>query len=310
MTLWQRWVRQPQSVFLRKALFQVHLWTGIGLGLYVVVICLSGSVLVYRTELHSAFSPEPVIVAGAGVPLSIEQLTSAARRVYPGYEIAAVRIGKTANHAAEITVEREGRTTRRLFHPFNGADLGDPVPVGYRLTTWLLDLHDNLLAGETGRHVNGVGAIGLIVLCLTGAIIWWPGLGSWRRSLTVDLRAHSRRLTWSLHSAFGFWSFAFLFMWGVTGVFLSFQPAIAAVFDLLEPFDASSSVERVVDRIQYWLAYLHFGRLGGRGIPGCGRGLCNSITKGAWAAFGLVPPLLFVTGGLMWWNRVLRHRAR
>ena len=207
-------------------------------------------------------------------------------------------------------MEREGRTTRRLFHPFNGADLGDPVPVGYRLTTWLLDLHDNLLAGETGRHVNGVGAIGLIVLCLTGAIIWWPGLGNWRRSLIVDLRAHSRRLTWSLHSTLGFWSFAFLFMWGVTGVFLSFQPAIAAVFDLLEPFDASSPVERVVDRIQYWLAYLHFGRLGGRGIPGCGRGLCNSITKGAWAAFGLVPPLLFVTGGLMWWNRVLRHRAR
>ena len=62
--------------------------------------------------------------------------------------------------------------------------------------------------------------------------------------------------------------------------------------------------------IQYWLAYLHFGRLGGRGIPGCGRGLCNSTSKAIWAVFGLVPPLLFVTGGLMWWNRVVRKGAR
>ena len=110
-------MRQPQSVFLRRALCQVHLWTGIGLGLYVVVICLSGSVLVYRTELQSAFSPKPVIVAGAGVPMSIEELTSAARRAYPGYEISAVRIGQTANHAAEIAVEREGRTTPEVAQP-------------------------------------------------------------------------------------------------------------------------------------------------------------------------------------------------
>jgi len=29
-----------------------------------------------------------------------------------------------------------------------------------------------------------------------------------------------------------------------------------------------------------------------------------------WAVFGLVPPLMFVTGALMWWNRVIRPAAR
>ena len=32
---------------MRKALFQIHLWTGIGLGLYVVLICVTGSILVF-----------------------------------------------------------------------------------------------------------------------------------------------------------------------------------------------------------------------------------------------------------------------
>ena len=30
---WQRWLRQPQRVWARRVLFQVHLWSGLGLGL-------------------------------------------------------------------------------------------------------------------------------------------------------------------------------------------------------------------------------------------------------------------------------------
>ena len=36
---------------VRRALFQVHLWAGIGVGLYVLVIGVSGSVLMFREEL-------------------------------------------------------------------------------------------------------------------------------------------------------------------------------------------------------------------------------------------------------------------
>ena len=43
MTLAQRLARQPQSIWARKALFQVHLWTGIGVGLYIFTICVTAS---------------------------------------------------------------------------------------------------------------------------------------------------------------------------------------------------------------------------------------------------------------------------
>jgi uncharacterized iron-regulated membrane protein len=32
--------------------------------------------------------------------------------------------------------------------------------------------------------------------------------------------------------------------------------------------------------------------------------------KALWVVLGLVPPFLFVTGALMWWNRVLSREAR
>jgi hypothetical protein len=52
---------------------------------------------------------------------------------------------------------------------------------------WLVKLHENLLFGKTGRLVNGIGALFLTLVCLTGAVIWWPGIKNWRRSLRVSL---------------------------------------------------------------------------------------------------------------------------
>ncbi len=306
---WSRWVRAPQGVGLRKAIFQVHLWTGIGLGAYVFVICVTGSVLVYRNELYIAFSPQPVIVDSPGASLGDDALERAALQAYPGYEVQNVRPGETPNHAVRITLTRGGDRLQRLFDPVTGEDLGDPLPLGYRASAWMLDLHDNLLAGQTGRRVNGIGAVFLLLLSLTGAVIWWPGVQRWRRSLTIERRGDWRRFHWSLHSAFGFWCWPFLFLWAVTGAYLSFPSAFAAVVDYLEPFDETNPVERVGDRVMYWLAYLHFGRLGGRGIPGC-EALCNSTTKAIWAMMGLVPPALFVTGAYLWWNRVVRRWLR
>ena len=53
---------------------------------------------------------------------------------------------------------------------------------------------------------------------------------------------------------------------------------------------------------------LHFGRINGIGIPCSGPGLCDQTTKAIWAIFGLAPAAMFVTGAIMWWNRVLRPR--
>ncbi len=61
MTNWQRWIRQPQTTWLRKATFQVHLWSGIAIGLYVLLVSVTGSVLVYRNELYRAATRDPIV---------------------------------------------------------------------------------------------------------------------------------------------------------------------------------------------------------------------------------------------------------
>jgi uncharacterized iron-regulated membrane protein len=52
---WVRWVYNPHSLTFRRALFQVHLWVGIGIGLYLIFISVTGSAVVFRREFGRWF---------------------------------------------------------------------------------------------------------------------------------------------------------------------------------------------------------------------------------------------------------------
>lgn len=252
VSLWQRWVRQPQKFWLRRALFQVHLWTGIVVGVYILMISVTGSVLVYRNELYVAATPERAIPS-------------------------------------------EGRRS---------------VPAGIRFMSNLLDLHDNLFAGETGRRVNGLGALAVLTLAATGLVIWWPGIKTWRRSLVLHRGVGWKRMTWDLHSMLGFWSLGFTLVFAISGIYLAYPEVFQDIVERLEPLTPANAGVRIGDRITYWVAILHFGRINGIGFPCRGRGICDQTTKAIWAVFGLAPAAMFVTGAILWWNRVGRSGWR
>jgi uncharacterized iron-regulated membrane protein len=93
------------------------------------------------------------------------------------------------------------------------------------------------------------------VVGLTGAILWWPGIKHWRRSLTVSWRAHFPRISWDLRSALGFWCFPFVLLWGISGIHLSLPQSFNVLF-LIDRHD------RFADSALFWLSQLHFGKFG------------------------------------------------
>jgi uncharacterized iron-regulated membrane protein len=296
MSLWERWLKHPQRLWLRKALLQVHLWAGIGFSLYVLLMSVSGTVLIYRVEIERAFSHQPLVVIGPGARMTVDELKQAAKRAYPKYEVKEVSERKNPNEPVEISLERDGEKLQRLFNPFTGADLGNSVRVGFLFIEWLVNLHDNLLYKPVGRFINGIGGLIVTLLCLTGAVIWWPGTDNWRRSLTVSWKADPKRLNWALHSALGLWSIAFIFLWGISGIYLALPKPFEAAVDFFAPAGKSSKKLSFGEEVLDWLAKLHFGRFAG--LP----------SKLVWTVFGLVPAALVTTGILMWWDRVLRPR--
>lgn len=213
LSAWQQWVQHPERLWVRNCIFVIHLAVGAGLGLYVVLMSLTGSLIVYRNELERIPSLVPFI-------------------------------------------------------------------------EWTVNLHENLLFGQNGRFVNGIGAVGLILLGLTGAVVWWPGIKNWRRALAIERKAPFARFNWDLHSAMGFWGLLFVLMWGVSGFYFSFPNLFKAAFAFFDPCD------RVTDSILYWLSTLHFGRFG-------------PFAEGVWAILGLMPALLSLSGVFLCCRRII-----
>jgi uncharacterized iron-regulated membrane protein len=134
---------------------------------------------------------------------------------------------------------------------------------------------------------------------LTGFVVWWPGVTRWTRSLRISVNSGWRRFNWDLHSTLGFWLLLFMLMWGISGWYLGMPEPLTAFAERFSDPDSESGA-RPSDVVLSWLASLHFGRWRD---PTWGPWL-----KAVWAAVGLSPAIMFVTGTIMWWNRVLRPR--
>lgn len=301
MNTWQAWLRRPRTVFLRKALFQVHLWIGIAIGLYIVLLSVTGSALVFRREMDAAFRPQapPLTASTQTKLLSKEALTQVALAAYPGATVENVGGPQRRTALIRVSFERNGEKFERDFNGLTGEDLGEPFPWKAEALLTLADLHDDLLMLEDrrGRFWNGVGSILVTLLCITGFFIWWPGTKGWRRAMWVKWDASWPRFNFDAHSALGFWFFAIVFIWAVSGIYLSFPDPFVGAVDRIWGVPENLQT-RPGDVILEWMVRLHFGRWRN-----------SHVLKAIWVIMGLVPAVMFVTGAAMWWHRVVRRRS-
>lgn len=359
---------------LRRVLFQIHLWTGVAAGLYILVVCTTGAALVFRIEAQRATYPHLFTPSGSGPTIDAVTVMERVQDAFPDGRLSGVDAPTTLRPTYLAYVTRGNTFLTILADPVTGTVLGELDDRSF--VRLVQDLHFDLMAGRTGRTVNGIGAAFLLVMCVTGLVIWWQGT-NWRRGLTVDFRRSWRRINWDLHSAVGIWTALLVVMWSVTGVYFAFPagfrravnavspvtvtrppqsdpagrtrgtpPSWRALIDVararvpgkptarvvlpsnergaflvqfadVAPTPAGSSTLTSVyldrftgrvlqapapgrrtagDAVMAWVAPLHVGNFGGLGL------------RVAWAVLGLAPAVLFITGFIMWWARVVRPR--
>lgn len=356
-------------------IFQIHLWTGLATGAYALSIGLSGAVLMFRGDLQARAYPQLFASRPPGAPLAEPGVVIASlERGFPGYRFSGIDY---PNHrrGTFLAYLAKGDELRTVFlDPVSGRIIGELPHDGW--IQRLQDLHSNFLAGQRGYMLNGIGASCLLVMCVSGLVIWWPGISRVRQAFTVHLRRGWKRVVWELHGTAAIWTVVLLLIWSVSGIYFSFpvsfrnavervmpltpyvslqsgptgsRPAPAPA-DLLRRararmpgaevarigvpsfergtysvtlagerhgdgdstdevtmyFDRYTGAElAVIDRrgrtagdvFLTWLGRLHVGNFGGTPV------------KLVWFTAGLVFPLLFTTGTIMWWHRKgIRYR--
>lgn len=145
----------------------LHAWTGAILSLILIVVGLSGGVLVFRKDIIRLATPEARETAML-TPQAIGAVLEAVERSHPGAARTFVASGPDFGLHQVYRTDGSSLLSQR----------GDEVASGaVEATEALLDLHKELLAGETGRLVVGLSGIAAVLLVLSGLGIWAP---TWR----------------------------------------------------------------------------------------------------------------------------------
>ena len=289
---WQRWLRAPQTLGWRRALFQLHLWLGVGCGLYVLLVALSGSALLLKSPFYTWFEPkwlEPT----ADTPLEGEALTARMAEVYAGYNLGFTMEAYEPNQATYIVLNRDGEYFPHYFNQYTGQDIGPANPWPIKAIEKLADLHDDLLLGPLGRQINGVGGGLFVVMSLSGLLLWWQGRARWYEAL-LPWPDRTRSLWWQLHACIGFWGLLLMLAWGLSGLQLGFPREVGALLRLV---DAEQGDGAGAERVLRFARALHFTRFGE-----------GPVVRWMWIVVSFVPTVLFVSGLLVWWRRVVRRR--
>jgi len=204
------------------------------LAAYAVVIGLTGSVLVFSDEIETNLEPHLHLVTPGESTAPLQTVWKQVEATHPAYRVLSLELAEDSDHASQFfLVKKQGPLDRSAilnvyFNPHTGEILGEHTTVQGPLG-WARNLHYFLVAGETGVIVNGWMGLALLVLCVTGVVIWWPGILRWERSLTVSWSNNWKRMNWDLHSAVGFWCSAALVLVSFTGVYLTFPMIVGGL---------------------------------------------------------------------------------
>lgn len=201
-------------------MFQIHLWVGIALCLYMLVIGVTGSILVLEEEIENVLYRHLVNAPEGPAPsrVTAPEVVQIIQKAYPGSTVSVLYVPKQEDKNYLVFVNGKKGFLRVYVSPISGRIVGAVQPTKSWLST-VAGLHFRLLSGKTGFILNGIGAVFLLVLCLTGAVIWWSGLRTWTRGVKVDLGKSWKRVNLDLHSAIGFWCLLILSMWAFTAVY-------------------------------------------------------------------------------------------
>jgi uncharacterized iron-regulated membrane protein len=211
---------------MRRVMFQLHLWVGVAASLYLLLVCVTGAALLFRPEMQQALYPQLFVSADGGVLADPASVIESVRAKYPQYRVTGIDAPTTARHGYLSYVDAGGRYLTVLIDPVSAQVLGE-LPDRSAIRT-LQSLHFDLLAGATGRKVNGTGAVCLLLLVLSGLVVWSTGRQPWRRRLRVDFGRGWRQVCRDLHSAVAIWVFLPLAMWAFTGFYFAYPSQFRA----------------------------------------------------------------------------------
>ena len=159
----------------------LHSLLGLVATALVVVVTITGAWLAADALIARAQAP------AAPANATVADVAGVAARL-PGIE----RIDRKPSGAIVVTYFENDRAAQVVIDPVSGVTA--PAPEASPLMVGVRNLHRNLLADDLGRGAVGVGALAMLVICISGLWMLARRQGGWRKLFGPIRGASAQRL--------------------------------------------------------------------------------------------------------------------
>lgn len=224
---------------MRRFWLKLHLWLWLWLvlGLWLSLIGLTGSLLVFYHELEERVHPTTFVVApqlgGEAAFRPFGEVYASIRDGMPeGAQFGSMYYPRTTASVwwgrYEVQTGPEAGLWYVFVDPYTAQVLArwrakeDGQWFRREFSGFLYDLHYKLLLpSDIGNPLVGIVATLAFVSVGFGVYLWWPKQGKWRRALSFKRGASSQRFVFDLHNLSGIYLLPVLVAILISGVYFS-----------------------------------------------------------------------------------------
>ena len=228
----------------KKTITKIHQWLGLGSGLLVFLISISGAMYAFKDEIYNAVHAESIYIsepAGSRLPLdSLMHIVQA--DLGEEHPVSYVNAYKEPDRAWRFKAYKYNPEKVSYFswceydyvvyvNPYNGV-IQEKINHKYEFFQLVKMFHWSFwLRTETGQPIVGWTVV-LFVLCLiTGIIWWWPRRNKFsKRHFTIRWGGMSLVIYRDWHVVTGIYSFPVILLLALTGMVWAFKWFMALVY--------------------------------------------------------------------------------
>lgn len=224
-------MKNPKKYGFRGLMNDLHLWLGIASALVLFVVCLSGTIYTFRTEVEQWLEPQKYTIRETtAVKADVDELIVLVETASKGKVTRVVT--EADNKKPYVFNVSTGKGDKRgenyFVNPYSKEIIGSGKGPASEFFGSVMKLHRWLLLdSEIGRPIVGIATLIFVVLCFTGLFLWFPkkikGWKSMKPGFKIKFSAKWKRVNHDLHNTLGFYTLLVVLIMAITGLCWSFE---------------------------------------------------------------------------------------
>jgi uncharacterized iron-regulated membrane protein len=206
---------------ITKRVYQFHKYSGLVAGLFILVMGLTGSILIFHEALEELeYRKEWTLQNNQAV--SIDNALKNVIEKFPGWDIRLQRFSSSPTNTLIFQLRRPESRLIIFVHPSQG-NIIKVMDQRDSKVYWILKLHYSLHSGIIGESLILLVGLTFILSLVTGLIVYRKALLDILTFRTRFLKKKKRSLVSSLHRYVGVWALVFNLLIVLTGTVISFE---------------------------------------------------------------------------------------